>query len=256
VSGAQAWVLIDETNGATTGDGNKVTYAVLEQIAAAITLQQARDYGPECGGPAVTMRAGGGPNDVQPGERVFALKDALPEAPGAVAYHSIDGRGVAFAMLAISTCDSLTGPGTSVSSAVSHEVCETRGDEGCNLWADDGAGTEHAHEECDAVEVQSYPMPDGTYVSNFVLPSFWIPGAAGPYSYMAKAGLPGAVDPPGPMQTAPGHGGNYQAVRPSPSGESQVTAEHAHGARLHGTPRNPTKVAHWSSRTSRRGVRA
>jgi hypothetical protein len=255
----QAWVLLDESNGAKTSDGSAVTPAALAAIAGAIRLQQARDYSPECGGPDVTMRAGSGRADIQSGERVFALKDVLPDAPGAIAYHSVDGAGVAFALLAVTTCDSLLGSGASVSSAVSHEVCETAGDEGCNCWADRGDGIEVAHEECDAVEVQSYAitLADGTpvFVSNFLLPAFWIPAAPGPYSYMAKAALPGAVDPPGPMQTAPASGGNYQTQRSSGTGETSVNAMHR-AAHVHGTPRNPGKVAHWSSRASRRGVRA
>lgn len=254
-----SWVIIDETQGAKTSGGEAMTVALLAVIAEVATVQMCRDYAPNCGGPAVVCRAGSSATDIQPGERVFALLATLPDAPGDVAYHSVDGNGVPFALLAITTCDTILGPGTSVSSAVTHEVLEEEGDPGCNRWADDGQGTEHAIERCDALETQSYAITarDGTvaYVSDFVLDAWLIPNAPGPYSYMALAGLPGAIDPPGPMQTVPSGGGNYQAERTSPSSEHQVFAAAGHKARVVGQPRNHAKVAHWSSRVSRRGAR-
>ncbi len=54
-----------------------------------------------------------------------------------------------------------------VSSVISHEVCEWFGDRFVNLWADDGSGTEYAVELCDPVEQDSYELA-GAMVSNFV----------------------------------------------------------------------------------------
>ena len=255
-----SWVILDETGGSTASNGEGLTASSLAAIAEACTVQLNRDYAPECGGPSVSVRAGSSATDIQTGELVFAILAALPDAPGDIAYHSVDGNGVAFSLLAITMCSSVLGLGASVSSAVSHEILETAGDEGCNRWADDGRGTEHAIERCDAVEVQSYAVTthDGVVVlvSSFVLDSWLIPGAPGPYSYMGKAGLPGAIDPPGPMQTAESGGGNYQAERPSPTSEHQVFAARSNRARIAGTPRNVAKSTHWSSRAYRRGVRS
>jgi len=72
-------------------------------------------------------------------------------------------------------------------------------------------------------------------------------------TFMGANGLSGAIEPAGPMQTAPGNGGNYQSVATAPTDGSQVFASHRHG--VVGTPRKPEKVAHWSSRTSRRARR-
>ena len=104
------------------------------------------------------------------------------------------------------------------------------------------------------MEVQSYAKTcvDGTVVqvSNFLLQAWGTPGASGPYDYMSKAGLPGAVAPSAPMATANGDGGNYQIVAPFSDGsESQVTAKrgaaHVTGTRRKGKP-------HWTSRTAKR----
>jgi hypothetical protein len=136
--------------------------------------------------------------------------------------------------------------------AISHELCEIAGDPGCNRWADRGDGTEVAVEECDPVESQSYdvgaaadpPHTSGVHVSNFVLRAFWQPDAQGPYDFMTSRGLAGAIAPPGPMQTAPAAGGNYQIVRAAnPQSVHQVTAM--------GSPRRPWRHG---SRRHRRGI--
>jgi hypothetical protein len=265
------WAIVDDTAGAPCADGTVLTQAIMQNMALAVTIQLCRDLGCED-----SVRVAADVNDIQPGERVFAFRNGLPEAPGALAYHSIDGVGVEFGMGDWASCSSAIGAGPSGSGAFSHEALETRGDRACNGWADDGAGSLHATERCDAVEVQSYAitLDDGTqvFVSDFLYDAWWIPGAPGPYSYCAAAGL--APDCPGPFQTAPGNGGNYQVIAPSPTASSQIfasigfpgvslgdvvlkLAEHGGhaGPHIHGTPRNPAKAAHWSSRTYRRGVR-
>jgi hypothetical protein len=64
---------------------------------------------------------------------------------------------------------------------------------------------------------------------------------------MSSANLPGAVSPPGPLQTAPGQGGNYQIISKW-GGDSQVfaAAHHLMGTRRKGMHPN------WSSRAGRR----
>lgn len=246
---AIAWVLIDETAGAQTQDGASLSPAVLAHIVEAVSGQLDGEWAAEHGGSG-TLRVGTSSADVLPGERVYAFLPTLPDAPGASAYHDTNGKGVPVAYCAVTTCGSLYGP-TGVSVDASHEILETAGDEGCNLLADDGQGTLHALEACDAVEVQTYgyTCADGTVVqlSNWLLQSWAMPNAAPPYDYMSAKGLPGAVAPPGPMQTAPGAGGNYQITCPSTTGEeAQSFAVLAiSGTRRKGEP-------HWSSRAARR----
>jgi hypothetical protein len=224
----------------------QVTPAYLARVAAACAKQLASDVQPIWGGPMASqggfgVRVGSGPTDVQVGEMVFSIVDSLPDAPGAVAYHDVAGNDVPVAFLALSTCNTLA----DVSTAISHELCETAGDQACNLWCDDGAGHEWARELCDAVESASYtvdlgdgqpPMP----VSDFVLPSFFAPGAPGPFSKVGTA--------TGAFKTA---SGGYQIQRASGTGETDVTA-------TEGSKRGALVAAgkhHWSSRPARRGVK-
>ncbi len=260
-----SFALVDETQGATTLDGAALTPAVLSSIASACQVQLNRDVAPETGGGPFLVRVSDG-KDIQPGEIVFAILPALPNAPGAVAYHDVNGKGVPVAYDAITLSDTLTGPGNSLSVAISHELCETAGDPGCNRWADRGDGTEVAVEECDAVESQTYDVgaaaspaaPVGVHVSNFVLRAFWQPNAAPPYDFMTSRGIPGATAPPGPMQTAPAGGGNYQLVRQTnPQSAQQVTAMGAPTLTVSvsmpfGKLRRPFRH---DSRRARRGVR-
>ncbi len=231
------FVLINEGTAASALTA-QVTPAWLARCAAACQIQLNRDVASEWGGSFV-VRAGANAGDIGAGEIVFSLVDSLPEAPGAIAYHDVEGHDVPVAFLALSTCNTLD----DVSTAVSHEFCETWGDASCDLWADDGAGNEWALELCDAVESASYPIDLGEgqppiAVSDFLLRSFFGPGAVAPYSFKETAAAP--------FKTA---SGGYQIKRSSGTGETQVQAMEGskRGARV------ASRLHHWSSRPARRG---
>jgi hypothetical protein len=237
-------VLLDETGGAKTSSGESLSPAALMHIAEAMMLQLNGEFA-DCYGGSFGVRVGASSADIQPGERAYSFVPTLPDAPTASAYHDIDGKGVPFALCAVTTCDTLLGAGSSVSVDASHEGVEAGADPGCNVWALRADGVLVAYEVGDPVEVQAYPKTckDGTivYVSNFVTPAWFEPGNPGPFDYMCAAGLPGGVPPAGPMQLAPGAGGNYLITASfDGSSEGQVF-----GMRRKGTP-------HWSSRAARR----
>ena len=94
---AVKWVLIDSTNGATTQDGSTLSPAVLAHIAEAIQDQVNQEFAAEWGAQA-TLRVGANSNDIQPGEWAYGFVASLPNAPGASAYHDINGTGVPFAL--------------------------------------------------------------------------------------------------------------------------------------------------------------
>ncbi len=194
-----------------------MTPGALASIAAACEVQLNRDFSAEWGG-NFSVRAGSGAGDIQPGEIVFALLPTL-DAPGAIAYHDTNGNGVPVCFDAVTMSETIMGPGNSVSVAISHELLECAGDEGCNDWCDDGNGMSFAKEMCDAVESNSYEL-NGVYVSDFLLKAFFVPGRPAPYSFMAAGNL-GGVGPSGPFQTALG---GYQIERKQGTGEGQVTA--------------------------------
>lgn len=210
------FVLLDESAGATTGDGSALTAQILSDIAAACTVQLNRDLSAEWGG-NYEVRVGAGAGDIQPGEWVFAILPTLPNAPSAIAYHDVDGNGVPTLFDGITLSQTLTGPGNSLSVGISHELCETAGDEGCNDWCDDGNGQSFAKELCDAVENNTYAI-NAVFMSDFLLKSFFVAGRKGPYNYMASAAL-GGVGPAAPFATA---SGGYQITRAQGAGETQV----------------------------------
>lgn len=104
-----------------------------------------------------------------------------PNVAGALGYHSednnlidafifcnpiLDNGGAVF--------DASNPAGASVSSVLSHELCEMFMDRFANCWVDGPSlpqGSEYAMELCDPVEGNSY-MIDGISVSNFIFPSW------------------------------------------------------------------------------------
>jgi len=243
---AVKWVLIDRSNGAATHDGAILSAGVLAQIAEAVQAQVNGEFAAEWGARAV-VRSGANANDIQPGEWVYGFEATLPNNPQASAFHDIDQQGIPYALCGVTTCGSLLGP-DGVSVDASHEILETAGDEGANQFAYDDDKLLHAVEMCDAVEVQTYgkTCADGTVVqvSNWLLRAWFAPGAVGPYEYMTSASLPGAVAPPGPLQTAPGQGGNYQIVSRW-GGDKQVFAAEKYivGTRHKGVPTYSSRAA-------------
>jgi len=245
---AVKWVLIDDTKGTKTSGGDALSAGALALFAEAVANQINTEFAAEWGAKA-SIRVGANAKDIQPGEWAYAFWPSLPDAPQASAYHDINGQGVPFAVCAVKTCADLFGP-NGVSVDVSHEMLETAGDQGANLFANDNHGTLHALEMCDAVEVQTYgkKCKDGTVVqvSNWLMRSWFIPGAASPYDYMSSAKLSGAVAPAGPLQTASGHGGNYQIVSKAGASKQVFALEnHILGVRRKGKP-------NWSSRAGKR----
>lgn len=195
--------------------GGILTRPVLEQIAAACMVQLDRDVSAEWGGNGA-VRVIGSPTEALGTDVVAMIVDDLPDAPGAAAYHSLaNGRPIIFA--ARHQFNSLLTGTSSLSCGLSHEFVEAWIDAGCNLWADDGNGNSYAYEGCDATERDFYAI-DGVTVSNFVLQPFFIPGAAGPYTYLDRIqGAPWRVS--APFQTAPG---GYQIRRAQGGGDTQV----------------------------------
>jgi hypothetical protein len=244
------WVLLDLSEGARTENGSRLTPEALAHIAEAVNDQLAHEFLEEWGAPT-TVRVGTGPDDFRPGEWIFRFLKQLPDDPADSAFHDVKS-GQPYALCAVPTCHDLYGP-SGLAADVSHEILETAGDEGANLFADDLHGHFRAVELCDAVEMQTYrkTCADGTivHVSNFLLQSWFIPRATGPYDFMTLAELPGAVAPKAPFHTAAGDGGNYQIIC-----RTEATRRTSADRRPHfidGTRRKGVQP-HWSSRAARR----
>lgn len=202
-------VLVNKVNPSTSPLAAQVSAAWLAKVAAACQTQLNDDAAPYWGG-SFAISTGTVCNE---SESEYDIEWALPNAPGAEAYHDWQG-GKVVAFEALSTCTTLN----DVSTGISHELLEIMGDPGCNVWTDDQQGAEWAHELCDATQANSYEI-EGIQVSNFLLPAFFEPGAAGPYSFL---GTKGSDPVTAPFTTAPG---GYQIRRDSGTGETQVQGE-------------------------------
>jgi hypothetical protein len=230
------FVLINETAGDTSALAGQVTADVLTRAASDIQdwlTSDVAQYWPAAAG--ATVRVGSGPTDLVADEIAAPITPTLANAPGDEAYHDVDGKACPVVFIGLDTVPTLD----ELTAAIAHEFAETIENPGCNEFADDGQGHEWAHELCDAVQGGRY-RKGTTMVSDFVLPPFYVPGAAGPYNWL------GIADPsqglPAPFATA---AGGYQIQRTSGGGETQVT----------GTVPNLAKARHASSRPYRLGAR-
>lgn len=261
-----SFVLIDLTTDATPA--NLKPAQAFPPIIAALQ-EQAVQYGQAYGMPSVAFRQGT-TDDRQPLEIAINFRDTIPEAPDALAYHQ-DSNGVPDIEIGTDLFSSLTRGTESVSAGVSHEVLETYGDAGGNGWKDKFNGTMGAEETADPVQNTSYnasnvnPVAsskydsgDGVALSNFVLPSYFVPGAPGPWDYLGK------------MTSQDDISNGYEIQAGAPTTTTQVGGEAAvrgvRGLNLHKgkpvfivgaelTEQQRKRKAHPYSRTYRRGVR-
>ena len=233
---------------------SQLTPAWLARCAQAATTQLSRDAAKYWGTAIDGCRVGSGPTDVQAGELAFTIVDEDADAPGAVAFHDVQGNAVPFAVLILSTCNTLD----DVSTAITHELLEANGDLDCNAWCDDGQGHEWARETCDAVESNAYPIDLGDgqppiAASDFVLPSFFAQGGQAPFNFCATLSpIADVAAPSAPFATA---SGGYQIERDSGGNEQQVQGALKGPISLLGTPRaaRALRMRSWTSRAARRG---
>lgn len=153
--------------------------------------------------PAVEMRVGHAPDDRKHGEVVAYFRDTL-DVQGALAYHTVT-NGVPDIEVGCSLFNSSVVGSDSLSVGFTHELLEFVMDPGANGWKDNGEGEMDAEEECDWVQNLSFVGPNGMHVTDFVLRSFFVPGADGPWDYMGAMSSRGDVT----------HGYGIQAVPPT-----------------------------------------
>lgn len=113
---------------------------------------------------------------VSRGDYVLDLCDA--SEGGTLGYHTEEEGDVVSGVVGVGTImDNGGAPLTgklSVSSVVSHEVCEMVVNPNVSGWSDSGQGWLVATEVCDPVQ-SDYYLIDGVAVSNFVTPDFFSP---------------------------------------------------------------------------------
>lgn len=131
------------------------------------------------------FRVGTSPTDRVNGDIAINFRDSIPEAPGALAYHQVTG-GIPDIEIGTDLFTSPMADSEGLLCGVSHEVLETIGDSGANGWCDrqDDNNTSDAREMCDFVQNTGWLIDGKVFVSNFVLPAFFIPGSPGPWDFL------------------------------------------------------------------------
>ncbi len=131
---------------------------------------------------------------------VTKIVDEIPEAPGALAYHTVDDGGRPILVIGWNVMKSEGGDiWKCLWSGISHEACEERGNPFVNLNVDMPDGKhDTAQEACDWVQGDLYEL-DGHWMSNFVTPEFFdvsiTPGTR--LDYMKLCTAPLTVRPQG-----------------------------------------------------------
>ncbi len=130
----------------------------------------------------------------------------------------------------------------------SHEACELRMDPECSIWLPMPDGRKIAREVCDPCQENSYAIDvtigsetRSIFVSDFVLPAYFVEGAQRPYSYLD------AIDEPFGLSRS---GGGWRLLKDR---DGKVTSDFGR------FPRNVRAMASRAvdarSRTYRRGFR-
>jgi hypothetical protein len=141
------------------------------------------------------------------GSPIIIVDQPGPNDPqGALGYHFIDGNYQPYAVVFAQLCQQLGYPVTGV---ISHELLEMMADQlvdTVDLYDfGDGTGIIVIQEVCDPCEMNLYyEGPNGTIVSDFALPAWWVPGDPNQVDFL------GAI--PGPWQLASGGYISYQNV--------------------------------------------
>jgi hypothetical protein len=241
-----AFVLVDHTT--TLTPDNMRPRASFSRFVDAWFEQIEGPYAAEYGAPTISFREAA-INDRVGAEIGINFRDTIPEAPDALAYHQVV-NGIPDIELGVDLFTSLTTDNDAVSSGGSHELLELLGDAGANRWADrqDSSRQMDAEELCDFVQNTGYAASNGVWVSNFVLPNFFIPGAPGPWDYLRV------------MKSQYDYSHGYGILASEPATVTQVMGQALglHTNRIHSvgelTALQHKRKKHSYSRAARRGI--
>lgn len=184
---------------ALVSEAPHVDLGALSRIAAAVTVQLARDFCPAWGlAPVAVTALSSVPSMPTPADDWAVLRVTDESAgEGLAGVHDTDVLGRPTGIVSVGAIFAAggglyRGP-CSVSAIVSHEALEMVADAWCTYWAD-GPPVEkvgewsYALEVCDPVGDVVYQI-DGIDVSDFVLPS-WFGGGGAPYDHLLYVDRP------------------------------------------------------------------
>lgn len=181
---------------AVLNESTVVTDAQVQAAVDALQIQVKRDFAPVWDR---TAQLNFHPSKVPPSDawQLVVLDDS--DQADALGYHELTAAG-----LPLGKCFAASDiqAGTSWTVTLSHELLEMIVDPFCNEVAEsdnaDGSITFYAHEVGDAVEadILGYTI-DGVLVSDFVLPSWFVPGEGSTVDFMRRISKPFQIAPGG-----------------------------------------------------------
>jgi hypothetical protein len=239
-------VLVDMTTSATP-DALKPTPDNLQKMIDAALEQVRGPFAASHGLSNVVIRIAQSPTDRATNEVAGNIRDTIPEAPGALAYHQ-EINGVPDMEFGLDLFSSWFSGVDAFSIGFTHELLEMLKDPGANCWASllDGSGKALALEVGDPVQNTYYLAGNGVPVTNFVLANYFIPGSAGPWDAL------------GVMQAQTDFSNGYGIEGDDVANVAQVGGEKAaRVVRVHGTltELQMRRKMHPYSRAHRRGAR-
>jgi hypothetical protein len=191
-----------------------MTDAQVQAVMAAVAAQVNQDFNRywDCG--VISFAFVPKTQAMDPKAWQFVVADDSPQA-GAAGYHETgSGGGPIGYAFALTTQQA----GMHPSVTISHEILEMLGDpyiDESSQWADIPNALFLAYETCDPVEDDQFgQIKDGILLSDFVFPSYFIQGSAGPWDLMRKL--------TGPWNPATMLSGAYQSTWDPTNGWQQI----------------------------------
>jgi hypothetical protein len=208
----------------------------------AVNIQMERDWAPAYDEEPWPIRSYAGLSGLAAGSFwPMAILDDI-DTPGALGFHDWVA-GLAYGRV-------LAGRDPLDATTLSHEALELRGDPHCNLWLPMPDGRSVAREMCDPCEADHYDIEvtigaetRQIWVSDFLLPAWFVPGAPGPYTFLD------VVDQPFGLSC---NGGGYRLIRDAHGHVESDFAKNDDWTALE--VKMQRKVRDPRSRTARRGV--
>jgi hypothetical protein len=199
-----------------------ISNASLSRIVAALQVQVNRDFTPIYNvGATLTLTSQD--NGMTP---IYIVNTVAGAPPGALAWHTVDNQGRPYGIIPMRI---VLQAGAAPGPTISHELLELMADPTTNtskvaVWPPNSRLPANiAYEDCDPVEDDSYSIttPRGAAgVSNFVLPSWFVPNSQGPWDFLQRLS--------GPLTMTPG---GYLQWQRSGGPWNQVEAAHVRGFR-------------------------
>lgn len=228
-------------------ESTAMTDSAATRILIAVAAQVKQDVAPAWGFGAVALQFFSKGEELDPDQRQFIILDASDHA-SAAGYHQTTSGG---APIGYAFVRPTIAAGLNPSVTISHEILEMLGDERVDqycIWSDLPNPLFLCRELCDPVEADDFAYETagfpGVKVSNFVLPSYFLPDAKGPFDFRRVLKGANTLAPGGYQSTwAPRHG--HRAVEDDRCPSKRLALGRTHREPLSRTERRRVGRREW-----------